>query len=211
MKKFQIVKPFWKLLIQLCFDRALRFYTIRGHLSVPVSSIHVFHTRFPISLCFPYMFVSWGLLWNVQAMQGRYLPLAVVYHKDYEHAKRAFLLYHKLFVARGIVYALFMLLPFFEVSSISEYAWFLLARGKLFHIGCGCNFVRPRSSKFLIVSGLASDNWPHFLWHAVIVFPFLGTSLVPWKNAKPVWWSKDISSQRFAVYSATNISFDSGT
>lgn len=43
MKKFQIVKPFWKLLIQLCIDRALRFYTIRGHLSVPVSSIHVFN------------------------------------------------------------------------------------------------------------------------------------------------------------------------
>lgn len=127
---------------------------------------------FSISLSFPYMFVSWGLLWNVQAMQGRYLPLAVVYHKDYEHAKRAFLLYHKLFVARGIVYALFMLLPFFEVSSISEYPWNLLARAKLFHKGCGCNFVRPRSSKFLIVSGLASDNWPHFLWHAVIVFAF---------------------------------------
>ena len=45
----------------------------------------------------------------------------------------------------------------------------------------------------------------------LLFLPFLGTSLVPWKNAKPVWWSKDISSQRFAVYSATDISFDSGT
>ncbi|KAG0613396.1 hypothetical protein M758_6G099500 [Ceratodon purpureus] len=52
-----------------------------------------------------------------QAMQGRYLPLAVVYHKDYESAKRAFILYHKLFVARALVYVTLMLLPFFEVPA----------------------------------------------------------------------------------------------
>jgi hypothetical protein len=48
-------------------------------------------------------------------MQGRYLPLAVVYHKDYESAKRAFLLHHQLYLARGIVYLILMLLPFFEL------------------------------------------------------------------------------------------------
>lgn len=48
-------------------------------------------------------------------MQGRYLPLAVVYHKDYDSAKRAFILYHQLFYARALVYVILMLLPFFEV------------------------------------------------------------------------------------------------
>lgn len=44
------------------------------------------------------------------------MPLAVVYHKDYESAKRAFLIYHQLSFARGFIYILLMLLPFFEVS-----------------------------------------------------------------------------------------------
>jgi two pore calcium channel protein len=52
-----------------------------------------------------------------QAMQGRYLPLAVVYHKDYESAKQAFLLHHQLYLARGIVYLILMLLPFFEIPA----------------------------------------------------------------------------------------------
>lgn len=51
-------------------------------------------------------------------MKGRYLPLAVVYHKDYESAKRAFLIYHQLSAARSIVFAILMLLPFFEVCAI---------------------------------------------------------------------------------------------
>lgn len=50
-----------------------------------------------------------------QAMQGRYMPLAVVYHKDYDSAKRAFLLYHRLSAARALVFVIFMILPFFEV------------------------------------------------------------------------------------------------
>lgn len=48
-------------------------------------------------------------------MQGRYLPLPVVYHKDYDTAKRAFILYHQLYIARALVYVILMLLPFFEV------------------------------------------------------------------------------------------------
>ncbi|XP_024379909.1 two pore calcium channel protein 1 isoform X1 [Physcomitrium patens] len=52
-----------------------------------------------------------------QAMQGRYLPLAVVYHKDYDSAKRAFILYHQLFYARALVYVILMLLPFFEIPA----------------------------------------------------------------------------------------------
>lgn len=47
---------------------------------------------------------------------GRWMPLAVVYHKDYQSAKSAFLLYHQFFFVRGIVYFLLMVLPFFEVS-----------------------------------------------------------------------------------------------
>lgn len=54
-------------------------------------------------------------------MQGRYLPLAVVYHKDYESAKRAFLLHHQLYLARGIVYLILMFLPFFEVDAHATY------------------------------------------------------------------------------------------
>jgi two pore calcium channel protein len=54
-------------------------------------------------------------------MQGRYLPLAVVYHKDYESAKWAFLLHHQLYLARGIVYLILMLLPFFEVCAHATY------------------------------------------------------------------------------------------
>ena len=52
---------------------------------------------------------------KVQAMQGRYLPLPVVYQKDYDTAKRAFILYHQLYIARTLVYVILMLLPFFEV------------------------------------------------------------------------------------------------
>jgi len=52
-----------------------------------------------------------------QAMMGRWMPLAVVYHKDYQSAKRAFLLYHQLFLARGIIYFVMMILPFFEVPA----------------------------------------------------------------------------------------------
>lgn len=63
-----------------------------------------------------------------QAMQGRWMPLAVVYHKDYESAKRAFLIYHQLSFARGFIYILLMLLPFFEIP-----AW---CNGKLPH-PCG--------------------------------------------------------------------------
>lgn len=47
---------------------------------------------------------------------GRWMPLAVVYHKDYESAKRTFLIYHQLSFARGFIYLLLMVLPFFEVS-----------------------------------------------------------------------------------------------
>ncbi|KAH8967292.1 hypothetical protein BDL97_03G070700 [Sphagnum fallax] len=50
-----------------------------------------------------------------QAMLGRWMPLAVVYHKDYQSAKRTFLLYHQLSPARGIIYFLFLILPFFEI------------------------------------------------------------------------------------------------
>jgi two pore calcium channel protein len=50
-----------------------------------------------------------------QAMLGRWMPLAVVYHKDYQTAKRTFLLYHQLSPARGLIYFLFLILPFFEV------------------------------------------------------------------------------------------------
>jgi two pore calcium channel protein len=52
-----------------------------------------------------------------QAMQGRYMPLAVVYHKDYDSAKRAFLLYHRLSAARALVFVIFMILPFFEIPA----------------------------------------------------------------------------------------------
>lgn len=48
-------------------------------------------------------------------MQGRYMPLAVVYHKDYESAKRAFILFHQLSAARALVFVILMVLPFFEV------------------------------------------------------------------------------------------------
>jgi two pore calcium channel protein len=65
--------------------------------------------------------LKWNLSAFVQAMQGRYLPLAVVYHKDYESAKRAFLLHHQLYLARGIVYLILMLLPFFEVGAHATY------------------------------------------------------------------------------------------
>lgn len=65
--------------------------------------------------------LKWNLSAFVQAMQGRYLPLAVVYHKDYESAKRAFLLHHQLYLARGIVYLILMFLPFFEVDAHATY------------------------------------------------------------------------------------------
>ncbi|XP_024358614.1 two pore calcium channel protein 1 [Physcomitrium patens] len=52
-----------------------------------------------------------------QAMMGRWMPLAVVYHKDYQSAKSAFLLYHQFFFVRGIVYFLLMVLPFFEIPA----------------------------------------------------------------------------------------------
>lgn len=52
-----------------------------------------------------------------QAMKGRYLPLPVVYHKDYDTAKRAFILYHQLYIARTLVYVILMLLPFFEIPA----------------------------------------------------------------------------------------------
>ncbi|KAG0601477.1 hypothetical protein M758_11G114500 [Ceratodon purpureus] len=52
-----------------------------------------------------------------QAMLGRWMPLAVVYHKDYESAKKSFLLYHKLYFVRGIIYFLLMILPFFEIPA----------------------------------------------------------------------------------------------
>ena len=44
------------------------------------------------------------------------MPLAVVYHKDYESAKKTFLLYHQLSFVRGLIYCILMILPFFEVS-----------------------------------------------------------------------------------------------
>lgn len=50
-----------------------------------------------------------------QAMQGKYMPLAVVYHTDYDSAKRAFILFHQLSAARALVFVIFMVLPFFEV------------------------------------------------------------------------------------------------
>ncbi|XP_024360131.1 two pore calcium channel protein 1 isoform X1 [Physcomitrium patens] len=52
-----------------------------------------------------------------QAMQGRFLPLAVVYHRDYDGAKRGFILYHRLFHARALVYVILMFLPFFEIPA----------------------------------------------------------------------------------------------
>lgn len=62
--------------------------------------------------------IKWekNVVYPLQAMMGRWMPLAVVYHKDYQSAKRAFLLYHQLFLARGIIYFVMMILPFFEVS-----------------------------------------------------------------------------------------------
>uniref|UniRef100_A0A7I4BQ85 Ion transport domain-containing protein n=1 Tax=Physcomitrium patens TaxID=3218 RepID=A0A7I4BQ85_PHYPA len=52
-----------------------------------------------------------------QAMLGRWMPLAVVYHKDYESAKRAFLMYHRLSLVRGLIYFILMILPFFEIPA----------------------------------------------------------------------------------------------
>ena len=60
-------------------------------------------------------------VYALQAMMGRWMPLAVVYHKDYQSAKRAFLLYHQLFLARGIIYFVMMILPFFEVSHTTSW------------------------------------------------------------------------------------------
>jgi two pore calcium channel protein len=56
-------------------------------------------------------------------MKGRYLPLPVVYHKDYDTAKRAFILYHQLYIARTLVYVILMLLPFFEVRLQTQTAF----------------------------------------------------------------------------------------
>jgi len=64
-------------------------------------------------------------------MQGRYLPLPVVYHKDYDTAKGAFILYHKLYFARALVYVILMLLPFFEVRLQIQTA---LVKGKCFFL-----------------------------------------------------------------------------
>jgi two pore calcium channel protein len=47
--------------------------------------------------------------------------LAVVYHKDYDSAKKTFLLYHRLSFARGLIYCILMVLPFFEVSGTMPY------------------------------------------------------------------------------------------
>lgn len=52
-----------------------------------------------------------------QAMLGRWMPLAVVYHKDYDSAKKTFLLYHQLSFARGLIYCILMVLPFFEIPA----------------------------------------------------------------------------------------------
>jgi len=50
------------------------------------------------------------------------MPLAVVYHKDYDSAKRAFILFHQLSAARVLVFVIFMVLPFFEVRKQIQFS-----------------------------------------------------------------------------------------
>jgi hypothetical protein len=77
---------------------------------------HALYVYYHLHLCWRTIAEPWKYVLDLcQAMLGRWMPLAVVYHKDYQSAKRTFLLYHQLSPARGIIYFLFLILPFFEV------------------------------------------------------------------------------------------------
>lgn len=50
-----------------------------------------------------------------QAMQGRWMPLEMTYHKNFGSAKQAFLMYHGLYILRAICILALVVLPFFEI------------------------------------------------------------------------------------------------
>ncbi|KAG0629978.1 hypothetical protein M758_1G144100 [Ceratodon purpureus] len=50
-----------------------------------------------------------------QAMEGRWMPVEVTYHKNFESAKNAFLWYHRLYIPRAICILALVALPFFEI------------------------------------------------------------------------------------------------
>ena len=52
---------------------------------------------------------------SLQAMEGRWMPVEVTYHKNFESAKKAFLWYHRLYIPRAICILALVALPFFEV------------------------------------------------------------------------------------------------
>lgn len=75
-------------------------------------AIHWNYIRIDVGL----KIISGGMFCTLQAMQGRWMPLKDVgCHKDFETAREAFLMYHKLYPVRAICIFGLVVLPFFEV------------------------------------------------------------------------------------------------
>jgi two pore calcium channel protein len=51
----------------------------------------------------------------LQAILGRFMPLEVIYHRNLEQAKEAYVLYYRLRPARVVSFFVLVMLPVFEV------------------------------------------------------------------------------------------------